>query len=95
VGALFKRSNCTDFSVYSCFYIVERSVEMVKYVKIKSDIHTQTFLYQLEGSKKGKYSVFRKAVYPNQADLHLYFEDLFIAESKYYAFIDDLTSYLA
>jgi hypothetical protein len=56
---------------------------MTKYLKIKSDTNTQTFLYALEGKKKKNYIVFKKAIHPWEKNVYYSFTDLQEANSKF------------
>ncbi|NLK21123.1 MAG: hypothetical protein GX308_03320 [Epulopiscium sp.] len=56
---------------------------MTKYIKIKSDTKSQTFLYLLEKQAEKNYIIFKKALYPWQKNIYLFFNDLKGAELQF------------
>lgn len=57
--------------------------KMTKYVKIKSDLNSQTFLYVLENQVEKIYIIFKKSLYPWEKSSYLFFNNLQIAELQF------------
>ncbi|MBM7684793.1 hypothetical protein [Defluviitalea raffinosedens] len=56
---------------------------MTKYVKIKADLNSQTFLYLLEKQTEKSYIIFQKSIYPGEKNRYLFFNNLQIAELQF------------
>lgn len=61
----------------------ERGTIMTKYVKIKSDPNSQTFLYLLEKQAEKNYIIFQKSLFPGEKNTYLFFNNLQHAELQF------------